>query len=256
MRLKLDESDELYVETIDGDADRPVLVFLHEGLGSVALWRDFPQRVCAATGCPGIVYDRLGYGHSTPLRRERSIHYLHDYALRELPAVLARLAKGRPHIVIGHSDGGSIALIHAAGQPEGLCGIVTLAAHVIVEDVTLAGIEAARVAYDEGKLRALERYHGVKTDQIFRAWADTWLRPAFAHWDIRYLLPSIACPVLALQGSADQYGTVAQLDAIAAGASRAQVRMLEGRGHAPHAETPEVLAGVIGAFCRELARVD
>jgi pimeloyl-ACP methyl ester carboxylesterase len=250
--MRLNETDELYVETIDGAAGRPVLVFLHEGLGSVALWRDFPRRVCEATGCAGIVYDRLGYGQSTPLRRERSIHYLHEYALHELPAVLDQHLAGRPHIVVGHSDGGSIALIHAAGQPAGLRGVVTLAAHVIVEDVTLVGIRAARIAYDEGKLRALERYHGAKTDQIFKAWADTWLRPAFAHWDIRYLLPSIACPVLALQGSADQYGTVAQLDAIAAGVPHAQVRMLEGRGHAPHAETPEVLAGLIAAFCGRL----
>ncbi len=242
------DSDELYVETIDGDAARPVLVFLHEGLGSATQWRDFPARVCAATGCAGLVYDRLGYGRSPALRHARTVHYLHHYAFDELPAVLARHVAGRDYLLVGHSDGGSIALIHAAEQPAGLRGIVTLAAHVIVEEVTLAGIRAARVAYAEGKLRGLARHHGDKTDTIFRAWADTWLQPAFAHWDIRYLLPSIACPVLALQGSADQYGTVAQLDAIAAGAQQARVRMLEGCGHSPQQDQGALVTELIRAF--------
>jgi len=249
--LTLNEG-ELYYETIDGDERLPVLVFLHEGLGSVAQWRDFPRRVCAATGHPGLVYDRLGYGQSPPLRAPRSIHYLHDYALRELPAVLAA-AGVRDHIVVGHSDGGSIALIHAAGQPQGLRGIVTLAAHVIVETVTLDGIRAAQAAFDEGRLRGLERHHGTKTAQIFAAWADTWLRPAFAHWDIRYLLPSIGCPVLALQGSADQYGTVAQLEAIAGAVPLAQTRMLEDCGHAPQQDRPDQVVALIADFCRGVA---
>jgi len=247
--ITLDDA-ELYVETINGDERLPVLVFLHEGLGSVAQWRDFPRRVCVATGCPGLLYDRQGYGRSSPLRATRTVHYLHDYALRELPAVLASLG-ARPYILIGHSDGGSIALIHAAGQPPGLRGVVTLAAHVIVETLSVAGIRAAKVAFDEGKLRGLERYHGARTAQIFAAWADTWLRPSFAHWDIRYLLPSIDCPVLALQGSADQYGTVAQLDAVAAGAPKAEVRMLEGCGHSPHQDLPE-LVEIIAGFCKGL----
>ena len=246
--IALDDAG-LYVETIDGDARLPVLVFLHEGLGSVAQWRDFPRRVCAATGHGGLVYDRQGYGRSSPLRAPRTIHYLHDYALRELPAVLALIGE-RDHILVGHSDGGSIALIHAAGQPRGLRGVVTLAAHVIVETLSVEGIRAAQVAFDEGKLRGLERYHGARTAQIFGAWADTWLRPSFAHWDIRYLLPSIGCPVLALQGSADQYGTVAQLDAIATGAPRAEVRMLEGCGHSPHQDRPDLLVELIAGFCK------
>jgi len=246
------DDDELYFETIDGDERLPVLVFLHEGLGSVAHWRDFPRRVCAATGHPGLVYDRLGHGHSSPLRAARTIHYLHDYALRELPAVLTQIA-GRDYILIGHSDGGSIALIHAAGQPRGLRGVVTLAAHTIVETLSVEGIRAAQVAFNEGKLRGLERFHGAKTAQIFAAWADTWLRPSFAHWDIRYLLPSIDCPVLALQGSADQYGTVAQLDAIADGVPESEVRMLEGAGHSPHQDRPDLLVEIIADFCTGVA---
>lgn len=246
--MRQDETEELYTETIGGDPTRPVLVFLHEGLGSTTQWRDFPARVCAATGCAGLVYDRLGYGRSPALRHARTVHYLHHYAFDELPAVLARHVAGRDYLLVGHSDGGSIALIHAAEQPAGLRCIVTLAAHVIVEEVTLAGIRAARVAYAEGKLQGLARHHGDKTDTIFRAWADTWLQPAFARWDIRYLLPSIACPVLALQGSADQYGTVAQLDAIAAGAQQARVRMLEGCGHSPQQDQGALVTELIRAF--------
>eukprot|EP01034_Spumella_vulgaris_P041994 gene41994-52054_t len=182
--LELAEGGQLYYQWIAagdgaavgaGAASQPVLVFLHEGLGCAAMWKDFPARLCAQTGCQGLVFDRLGYGQSSPLRTGRSVHYLHRYALEELPQVLA-LLDGRPYVVLGHSDGGSIALIHAADQPSGLLGVVTEAAHVFVEEVTLAGIREARAAYGAGKLRGLSRYHGDKTDQIFGAWADTWLR--------------------------------------------------------------------------------
>jgi pimeloyl-ACP methyl ester carboxylesterase len=252
--LELAEGGQLYYEWIAGGgeaAHRPVLVFVHEGLGCTAMWKDFPARLCALAGCDGLVYDRRGYGQSDALRGSRSVHYLHCYALEELPQVLA-LLEHRPYVLVGHSDGGSIALIHAADQPPGLLGVVTEAAHVFVEDVTLAGIRVAREAYDAGKLRGLSRYHGEKTDQIFGAWADTWLRPAFSRWNIEYLLPSIACPVLALQGSGDQYGTEAQLDAIEAQAPRARKSMLPGCGHTPHQEQPEAVLGAISEFLKEL----
>lgn len=227
---------ELFYEKIEGGAEKPVLVFLHEGLGSVAMWRDFPARLCAATGCEGLVYDRRGYGLSSPLAAARSIHYLHDYALDELPAVLAALLPEREYWLVGHSDGGSIALIHGAERPARLRGVITEAAHVFVEEVTLEGIRAARAAWDAGKLKGLQRYHGDKTAAIFAAWADTWLEPSFAYWNIEYLLPAIACPVLALQGSEDQYGSAAQLAAIAGKTPRGQQRMLPACGHTPHAE--------------------
>lgn len=227
---------ELFYERIAGSAERPVLVFLHEGLGSVAMWRDFPARLCAATGCEGLVYDRRGYGLSSPLGAARSIHYLHDYALNELPAVLAALLPERDYWLVGHSDGGSIALIHAAARPERLRGVITEAAHVLVEAVTLEGIRMARAAWNAGKLKGLQRYHGDKAASIFAAWADTWLEPSFAYWNIEYLLPAIACPVLALQGSEDQYGSAAQLAAIAGKTPRGQQQMLPACGHTPHAE--------------------
>lgn len=255
--LELAEGGQLYYEwvgDVSADADgarKPVLVFLHEGLGCSAMWKDFPARLCARLGCIGLLYDRRGYGQSDALCAGRSIHYLHRYALQELPQILALLA-GRPYVLVGHSDGGSIALIHAAEQAPGLLGVVTEAAHVVVEDVTLAGIREARLAYGAGKLRGLERYHGAKTAQIFYAWADTWLAPAFSSWNIGYLLPSITCRVLALQGSGDQYGTAAQLDAIAMQARHARAAMLADCGHAPHQDQPEAVLQAIAQFIKEL----
>jgi pimeloyl-ACP methyl ester carboxylesterase len=238
----------LHEEWIAGPAQRPVLVFLHEGLGCAAMWKDFPQRLCALAGCPGLVYDRLGYGLSDPLSGRRSVHYLHEYALIELPAVLERLLQGRPYIAIGHSDGGSIALLHGAARPDALLGVITEAAHVFVEDVTLAGIRTALEAWQAGKLRGLERYHGAKTGAIFHAWADTWLAPAFAQWNIEGVLASIACPVLALQGEGDQYGTAAQLASIAARAPRARRQLLPDCGHTPHLENPDATLAAMAAF--------
>nr|WP_229499119.1 alpha/beta hydrolase [Pseudoduganella ginsengisoli] len=242
----------LHYEWIAGPEQRPVLVFLHEGLGCTAMWKAFPQQLCAMTGCPGLVYDRLGYGLSDPLVKPRSVLYLHETTLVELPAVLDPLLQGRPYIVIGHSDGGSIALLHGATQPAGLLGIITEAAHVFVEDVTLDGIRTALQAWDAGKLRGLERYHGDKTSTIFHAWADTWLTPSFAQWNIEGVLASIACPVLALQGEGDQYGTAAQLESIAARAPRALPHMLPDCGHTPHLENPEATLAAMSAFIARL----
>lgn len=246
--LELADGGQLYYETIAGESGKPVLVFLHEGLGCTAMWKDFPARLCTLTGCAGLVYDRRGYGRSDALCAARSIHYLHRYALDELAQVLARLLDGRPHVVVGHSDGGSIALIHAADQPPGLLGVVTEAAHVFVEDVTLAGVREAQQAFEAGKLRGLERYHGAKTEQIFGAWADTWLRPGFKRWNIEYLLASIACPVLALQGSGDQYGSEAQLDAIVAQAPAARKLLVPACGHTPHQDQPEAVLAAVQTF--------
>lgn len=249
--LNLGGGLDLNYEMIDGEAGKPCLVFLHEGLGSIALWKGFPQRLCRATGCSGLVYEREGYGASSALRGQRSIHYLHNYALTELPQVLERLIPGRGYIVIGHSDGGSIALIHAAGNPAGLRGVVTEAAHVFVEDLTVQGVRAARMCFNPKLLTALQRYHGDKAEQIYMAWADTWLLPGFKHWNIEYLLPSIAVPALVVQGVEDQYGTGAQVDAIVGAVPGARKLMLENCGHSPHLERPEALLEAVGAFLRE-----
>jgi pimeloyl-ACP methyl ester carboxylesterase len=250
--LDLKSGEQIYYELIKGAAELPCLVFLHEGLGCASMWKSFPAMLCEASGCPGLVYDRLGYGKSAPLQAKRQIRYLHDYALRELPQVLALTIPARDYVLIGHSDGGSIALIHAAQQPVRLRGIITEAAHVFVEAVTLEGIRGADAAFDAGKLGALGKYHGAKTEVIFKAWSETWLGSGFTFWNIESLLPSIACPALIVQGANDQYGTEAQVDAIVSRASNAHKAMLAQCAHAPHREAPQAVLALMAGFVRQL----
>lgn len=243
---------DLQYERIAGEAGRPCLVFLHEGLGCIEMWGEFPRQLCAATGCPGLVYDRAGYGRSKPLSHARTIHYMHEAALAELPMVLEALIPGQDYLLVGHSDGGSIALIHAAERPARLKGVITEAAHVFVEEITLAGIRRADAAYAAGKLQALARYHGDKTPIIFKAWSDTWLSPWFAHWNLEYLLPSIVCPLLVIQGQDDQYGTLAQVDSIVGQVSgEARAAVVEACAHSPHKENPGQLLSLMGGFILE-----
>ncbi len=250
--LDLLNGDRVYYELIEGPADRPVLVFLHEGLGCTAMWKTFPRRLSAATGRAGLVYDRVSYGKSSPGRGPRTIHYLHEAALQELPTVLAGVIPGRKHILIGHSDGGSIALIYAAERPPALLGVITEAAHVFVETDTKAGLQTAVRAYEAGKLAGLARYHGEKTDAVFWSWAATWSAPWFRSWSLVYALPAIEVPVLVLQGDGDQYGTPAQVAEIVGGRAERRGVLVEGSGHAPHADQPEVLLGLMGSFIAEL----
>lgn len=251
--LTHNKRSKIHYEIIEGDQTKPWLVFLHEGLGCTAMWKDFPQRLCTATGCRGLLYDRLGYGLSDALQQTRGPDYLHRYALDELPEIIAALLLGQVYILIGHSDGGSIALLHAAQRPPLLQAIVTEAAHVFVESVTLEGIRVADRAYADGKLRGLQKYHGDKTEQIFKAWSDTWLTPAFADWNIEADLPRIACPALVMQGIDDQYGTPAQVDAIVMGISKgngkpAHKAMLADCGHSPHQEQPQAVLDLMRDF--------
>jgi pimeloyl-ACP methyl ester carboxylesterase len=251
--LTNNKRQKIHYDIIEGDQEKPWLVFLHEGLGCTAMWKDFPQRLCEATGCRGLLYDRLGYGLSDALQQTRETDYLHRYALDELPEILAGLLFGQAYILIGHSDGGSIALLHAAQRPPLLQAIVTEAAHVFVESVTLDGIRVADRAYADGKLKGLQKYHGDKTGQIFKAWSDTWLTPAFADWNIEADLPRIACPALVMQGIDDQYGTPAQVDAIVTGISEgngkpAHKAMLADCGHSPHQEQPQVVLNLMREF--------
>jgi pimeloyl-ACP methyl ester carboxylesterase len=232
-------------------AGAPPLVFLHEGLGCTALWKDFPAALCARLGCQGVVYDRWGYGRSEPLDRPRDARYLHDEAQIFLPALLDALGIPRAAL-FGHSDGGTIGLLFAAARPERCAALVTEAAHVFVEDITLAGIRAAAAAYATTDLpKRLARYHGDKTDTVFRAWADTWLAPWFRGWNVEAELRRVTCPVLVLQGADDEYGTPAQVEAIARGV-RGPVRtvLLPGCAHVPHqqarAAVLELAAGFLG----------
>ncbi|MGH8779364.1 alpha/beta fold hydrolase [Paraburkholderia sp.] len=237
-----------------GLPDAPLAVFLHEGLGSIAMWRDWPQALCERLGLRGLVYSRPGYGHSTPRPPgERwPVEFMRDQALDVLPALLNVLgidAATRARMwVIGHSDGGSIALLYAAAFPDALAGAVAIAPHVFVEDVSVDSIAEAKLAYETGELRdRLARYHA-DVDSAFYGWNDIWLDPAFRAWNIVGRLPSIRCPLLAVQGYDDHYGTMAQIDTIAAQVQHARLAKLESCGHSPHRDAPRALTDAIASF--------
>ena len=233
--------------------DAPPMVFLHEGLGSVAMWRDFPVALCAATGCRGLVYSRPGYGRSTP--RPAEVHwgpdFLHQQAHEVLPALLRALSidtLATPPWLFGHSDGGSIALLHAAAFPERVAGAIVLAPHLFVEDLSIRSIAQAREAYLRADLRQrLARYHD-HPDSAFWGWNDIWLAPAFRNWRIDTELSTIRCPVLAVQGLDDEYGTLAQIEGIAVAVPGTELLALPDCGHSPQRDQPQGLINAAGAF--------
>lgn len=229
----------------------PVLVFLHEGLGCVKMWKTFPRRLAKETGCNAFVFSRPGYGRSGTCRLPWSTSFMHTQALTVLPKVLAK-AGIQDHILIGHSDGGSIALIFA-GSPHalGLLGVITEAAHVFCEPVTLASIRAARQAYLTGSLKEkLARYHGTNTDTAFWGWNGAWLHPKFVHWNITKYLCRIQVPVLAIQGKDDPYGTAQQLTAIENGVQDCETQHIQNCGHTPHHEQPDLVLAHMAAFIK------
>jgi pimeloyl-ACP methyl ester carboxylesterase len=233
--------------------DAPVIVFLHEGLGSVAMWRNYPQALCAAAEARGLVFSRHGYGRSTPRpATERwPVEFMHAQAEDVLPALFETLGIEDPPWLFGHSDGGSIALLYAAANPDCVAGLVVVAPHVFVEDMSVASIEQARVAYAATDLRQrLARYHA-DPDSAFHGWNDIWLDPAFRAWNIEDCLPRISCPVLAVQGEDDEYGTMAQLDAIARLVPHARLLKLPACGHSPHRDQPAALTEAVTAFLHE-----
>jgi len=232
---------------------RPTLVFLHEGLGSIGQWRDFPCLLSGAAGLPALIYDRWGHGKSDPLQGPRNIRYMHDEALAALPEILNQLRVEKA-ILIGHSDGGSIALIFAAEHPERVSGVVTAAAHVFVEDITIKGIrEAVRIFETRDLRERLRPYHGDNTESMFRGWADIWLAPEFRDWNIEEYLPAVTSPVLALQGINDEYGTPAQVDAIVRQVSGpVESLLIPDCGHVPHHQARERVLTEVIRFLRSL----
>jgi len=225
----------------------PTIVFLHEGLGSITQWKDFPAALCERTGCRGLLYNRRGYGGSDPLEF-LPCEFMHHEALHVLPRVLDALKVERPAL-FGHSDGGSIALIYAgSGQPPP-AALILEAAHVFVEDVTVRRIAELKASYRSVDLRArFERHHGVNVDRLFDCWTQTWLSPEFRDWNIEQYLAGIACPVLVLQGRDDEYGTLRQVNAIAAGVTHADTVVIDRCGHAPHIERPDEVLDATGEF--------
>jgi pimeloyl-ACP methyl ester carboxylesterase len=229
----------------------PVIVFLHEGLGSVAMWRDFPARLCEAAGARGLVYSRPGYGRSTPRAAEEKWQpdFMHRQAREVLPALLRALGVERPWL-FGHSDGGSIALLYAAAFPGALQGAIVLAPHILVEEVSVTSIAQARDAYLNTDLRArLARYHD-DPDSAFWGWNDIWLTPAFRAWSIEDEIAAIRCPLLAVQGVDDEYGTLEQIRGIARRVPQTQLLELPDCGHSPHKDQPDQVIAAATAFLR------
>ena len=243
----------LSYEWVGEEGGKPVLVFLHEGLGSIRQWRDFPARVAAATGSRALVYDRYGYGQSEVLAEpRRTVRFMHDEALATLPELLKSLHVEKP-ILVGHSDGASIALIHA-GAGHAVRGVVAMAPHVFIEPVCLSSIRKAKETFESTDLpQKLGRYHK-DARRTFYGWADVWLDPDFEGWDIREdYLPKVRCPVLGIQGHDDEYGTMAQLDEIARRvAGRCELLKLEQCGHSPFRDKSNETLEAITRFVKAL----
>ena len=229
------------------DAPGPVLLFLHEGLGSVAMWKDFPQQLSIALGLRGLVYSRPAYGRSTSRAADEvwGLDFMHRQAYEVLPALREALGLTNPVILVGHSDGGSIALLHAARHPQTVAAAVLMAPHVFVEPVTVRSIAEAAEAYKSGNLRdKLARYHS-DLDSAFGGWSAIWLNPAFLDWNIEQEARLLQCPVFAIQGVDDEYGTLEQIRSIARAAPHTELLELTACGHSPHRDQLEqVIAGI------------
>jgi pimeloyl-ACP methyl ester carboxylesterase len=237
------------------EVPKPACVFLHEGLGSVALWKDFPEQVCDALNCEGWVYSRQGYGKSDGINDVRGTgrlqaDYMHHEALEVLPELLRTLNVSNP-MLLGHSDGGTIALIHASQCSVAAC--VVMAPHVMVEDISIQAIAKARDNFDKLRPR-LAAFHK-DVDTAFWQWNDVWLSEAFRSFDIRPMLHNIQCPLMAIQGVDDAYGTLAQIDDIALRVSQAQLVKLENCGHSPHKDQPAEVLQALKYFSNSLGKI-
>jgi len=235
-----------------GDPDRRPLVLLHEGLGSVGLWHGFPEALQAAIGRRVLAFSRFGHGRSEPPPRPRTPAFFHEEAFDVLPVLLAEHDAGAP-VLIGHSDGGSIALIHAGAAPRPTAGVVTLAAHVLVEDLSVSSIAAAKRAFETTDMRQKLSRHHADVDSVFWSWNRIWLSPEFRGWNIEEYLPTIACPVLAIQGEDDEYGTMEQMRRIAAKAPDVELVMLPDCGHSAHKDQPDAVIEAIARFVDRVA---
>ena len=246
-------------EWIDADRrDAPLMIFLHEGLGSLAMWKDFPRRLCTALACRGLVYSRPGYGRSTPRAAGETWEpdFMHRQADELLPALLEALgidALKSPPWLFGHSDGASIALLFAAHHPQAVAGAIVVAPHIFVEALSLASIEQARLAYVQTDLRdKLSRYHD-DVDSAFWGWNRIWLDPRFKGWSIEAEIESITCPLLAVQGVDDEYGSLEQIRGIARRLPQTQLQELAACGHSPQRDQPEALIAAVQSFFRAKA---
>lgn len=239
------------------DPQAPVVVLLHEGLGCVSLWRDFPARLALATGLRVFAYSRAGYGKSGPAALPRPLDYMTREALDVLPHVLDAVGASRV-VLLGHSDGASIAAIYAGSvQDHRVRGAILMAPHFFPEEVGLAEIARARRAFDTGDLeKRLARYHR-DAAATFRGWNDAWLAPGFRDWDITDVIDFIRVPVLAIQGHEDAYGTMAQIDELENRLyAPFEALRLDECGHSPHLDQPEAVGAAVSEFVQRLARIE
>lgn len=224
------------------DPSAPVMVFLHEGLGSVSLWRDYPDQLCKQLNMRGLLYSRPGYGKSTARKPHEKwgVDFMHQQAHAVLPALLNQLNIHQPWL-FGHSDGGSIALLYAAHFPDQVAGAIVLAPHIMVEDISISSIQATRVAYEEQGLRERLARHHNDPDSAFYGWNTIWLDPTFRAWNITTELATIVCPLLAIQGLDDEYGSMQQIIGIRDQLPHATLLELPQCGHSPHKDQPSAL---------------
>lgn len=232
--------------------EAPTIVFLHEGLGSVSTWRDFPMQMAEATGCGALVYSRAGYGRSDPVELPRPVDFMHREA--EVLDEVLRVANVRRAVLLGHSDGASIALIHAGSHPSGIvAGLVLEAPHVFVEDVSVESIARIGDVYRSTDLRERLARHHQHVDVAFGGWNGVWLDPDFRAWNIEHLLPSVRVPALVIQGEADEYGTWAQVQSIQhLSGGPVDVLRIADCGHAPHVQQPDRVMDAAARFIGNL----
>jgi pimeloyl-ACP methyl ester carboxylesterase len=233
------------------DATKPALILLHEGLGSVSMWRDFPSQLAEKTACEIIVYSRAGYGKSGPAHLPRTVRYMHDEGLQVLPQLIDELGLTRP-VLMGHSDGGSISLICGGGTDTELGGIIVMAPHIMVEPITVESIKQAKVAwYNTDLKKKLGRYHD-NVEAAFKGWNDIWLHPDFLYWNIEEFLPSVKVPVLAIQGEDDEYGSMLQIEGIQKHLPDTELLKLAQCRHSPHRDQTEAVLNAVEHFINTL----
>lgn len=245
--------EDIAIKRIGNYTGKPTIIFLHDSLGCIELWKDFPQKLSELTQCNVLVYDRQGYGKSCPfLYEKRDNHYLELEA--DMLSGLLDFWRIDKAILFGHSDGGSVALLTAAKYPEKVAGIITEGAHIFVEAITVNGIKEAITLYQTTDLKVrLEKYHGNKTEAMFWAWAATWTSDEFQSWNIESWLPSIKCKALIIQGEKDEYGTLKQVEGICGGiGEKASKLIIPGVGHTPHKENPELVLSEAAVFIEHL----
>ncbi|MDP9960821.1 alpha/beta fold hydrolase [Chryseobacterium lathyri] len=246
-------NQKLYITYNNAFEGKPFIIFLHDSLGCTQLWRDLPTKISEITTCNVLVYDRLGYGKSGPmLTYERPVNYMELEA--DLLNDLLTELNIKNAILFGHSDGGTIALITAAKYPEKIQAVICEAGHIFVEDATLKGVYDAWEAYKTTNLaERLAKYHGDKVEMLFRAWTETWTREYFRSWNIEYLLKDIQCPLLFIQGDADEYGTLEQVEKTVSQVSGlAEKYIIPGIGHTPHKDVPELVLSKVSEFIEKM----